>query len=172
LDTSNFAGFTKCCDLHDICYDTCNNDRTQCDDDFKSCLDNECLLTEIVEASDAGSLGDLATVLAQLAGGDNCVFRCPKVTAQHLEYEAHADKAYEGKKIPEFLKLVMAAAPSFPTYKWRETDDKTKRLYTELLAEKLSSPRKSGSTNLGRKPSNGKDTKSRLTSSPKHDIPK
>ncbi|CAH3117701.1 unnamed protein product [Pocillopora meandrina] len=45
LDTSNFAGFTRCCDLHDICYDTCNNDRTQCDDDFKSCLDNECLLT-------------------------------------------------------------------------------------------------------------------------------
>lgn len=36
------------------------------------------LLKEIVEASDAGSLGDLATVLAQLAGGDNCVFRCPK----------------------------------------------------------------------------------------------
>ncbi|XP_022789219.1 uncharacterized protein LOC111328935 [Stylophora pistillata] len=66
----------------------------------------------------------------------------------------------------------MAAAPSFPTYKWWETDDKTKRLYTELLAEKLSSPRKSGSTNLSRKPSNGKDTKSQLTSSPKHDIPK
>lgn len=45
LDTTHFAGFTKCCDLHDICYDTCNNDRTQCDEDFKSCLDNECLLT-------------------------------------------------------------------------------------------------------------------------------
>ena len=24
---------------------TCNNDRNQCDEDFKSCLDNECLLT-------------------------------------------------------------------------------------------------------------------------------
>lgn len=66
----------------------------------------------------------------------------------------------------------MAAAPSFPTYKWWETDDKTKRLYTELLAEKLSSPRKSGATTLSRKPSNGKDARSQLTSSPKHDIPK
>ena len=61
----------------------------------------------------------------------------------------------------------MAAAPSFPTYKWWETDDKTKRLYTELLAEKLSSPRKTGTSALSRKPSNGKDVKVRLTSSPK-----
>lgn len=62
----------------------------------------------------------------------------------------------------------MAAAPNFPTYKWWETDDKTKRLYTELLAEKLSSPRKGSSSLLNRKPSNGKDIGSRLTSSPKH----
>lgn len=45
IDTTHFSGFTRCCDLHDICYDTCNNDRNQCDEDFKSCLDNECLLT-------------------------------------------------------------------------------------------------------------------------------
>ncbi|KAL9979319.1 hypothetical protein ACROYT_G016967 [Oculina patagonica] len=63
----------------------------------------------------------------------------------------------------------MAAAPSFPTYKWWETDDKTKRLYTELLAEKLSSPRKTGASTLSRKPSNGKDARARLTSSPKRD---
>lgn len=61
----------------------------------------------------------------------------------------------------------MAAAPSFPTYKWWETDDKTKRLYTELLAEKLSSPRKTSGSSLSRKPSNGKDISARLTSSPK-----
>lgn len=65
----------------------------------------------------------------------------------------------------------MAAAPNFPTYKWWETDDKTKRLYTELLAEKLSSPRKTLGTSLSRKPSNGKDVKGRLTSSPKHEVP-
>ncbi|XP_068704812.1 micronuclear linker histone polyprotein-like [Montipora foliosa] len=58
----------------------------------------------------------------------------------------------------------MAAAPNYPTYKWWETDDKTKRLYTELLAEKLSSPRK---TPGSRTVSNGKDTGARQTSSPK-----
>ena len=63
----------------------------------------------------------------------------------------------------------MAAAPNFPTYKWWETDDKTKRLYTELLAEKLSSPRKASGSSLSRRPSNGKDIGARLTSSPKRD---
>ena len=66
----------------------------------------------------------------------------------------------------------MAASPSFPTYKWWETDDKTKRLYTELLAEKLSSPRKTRTSALSRKPSNGKDAKTQLTSSPKRDTSK
>ena len=61
------------------------------------------------------------------------------------------------------------ATPSYPTYKWWETDDKTKRLYTELLAEKLASPRKPGSS-LCRKPSNGKDVGARCTSSPKHEV--
>ena len=36
------------------------------------------LLKAIVAASDSGSLADLAKILSQLAGGDNCVFRCPK----------------------------------------------------------------------------------------------
>lgn len=44
LDTSHSPGFTQCCNAHDVCYDTCNNDRNQCDEDFKSCLDNVCLL--------------------------------------------------------------------------------------------------------------------------------
>lgn len=32
----------------------------------------------VVVASNAGGLADLAKILGQLAGGDNCVFRCPK----------------------------------------------------------------------------------------------
>merc|ERR1719378_815497 len=43
LDTSQMPGFTECCDVHDKCYDTCNNDRSQCDEDFKSCLSSVCL---------------------------------------------------------------------------------------------------------------------------------
>jgi len=36
------------------------------------------VLEAVVAASDSGSLADLAKILSQLAGGDNCVFRCPK----------------------------------------------------------------------------------------------
>lgn len=31
-----------CCNLHDICYDTCNSDKELCDLDFKRCLYKYC----------------------------------------------------------------------------------------------------------------------------------
>ncbi|XP_017767212.1 PREDICTED: group XIIA secretory phospholipase A2 isoform X2 [Eufriesea mexicana] len=33
---------TKCCDTHDICYDTCNSDKDKCDLEFKRCLYKYC----------------------------------------------------------------------------------------------------------------------------------
>lgn len=33
---------TKCCDAHDICYDTCNTDKEKCDLEFKRCLYKYC----------------------------------------------------------------------------------------------------------------------------------
>lgn len=33
---------TKCCDNHDICYDTCNNNKEVCDMEFKRCLYKYC----------------------------------------------------------------------------------------------------------------------------------
>lgn len=33
---------------------------------------------DTVIASNSGGLADLAKILEQLAGGDDCVFRCPK----------------------------------------------------------------------------------------------
>lgn len=33
---------TKCCDQHDICYDTCLSDKEKCDLDFKRCLYKYC----------------------------------------------------------------------------------------------------------------------------------
>ncbi|XP_043279113.1 group XIIA secretory phospholipase A2 [Venturia canescens] len=33
---------TKCCDVHDICYDTCNSDKDKCDLEFKRCLYKYC----------------------------------------------------------------------------------------------------------------------------------
>ncbi|XP_022920600.2 group XIIA secretory phospholipase A2 [Onthophagus taurus] len=36
------ADMTKCCDDHDICYDTCNKDKEMCDIEFKKCLYRYC----------------------------------------------------------------------------------------------------------------------------------
>ncbi|XP_066597899.1 group XIIA secretory phospholipase A2 [Prorops nasuta] len=36
------AEMTKCCDAHDICYDTCNIDKEKCDLEFKRCLYKYC----------------------------------------------------------------------------------------------------------------------------------
>ncbi|XP_012274159.1 group XIIA secretory phospholipase A2 [Orussus abietinus] len=36
------AEMTKCCDAHDICYDTCNSDKEKCDLEFKRCLYKYC----------------------------------------------------------------------------------------------------------------------------------
>lgn len=36
------AEMTKCCDSHDICYDTCNSDKELCDIEFKRCLYKYC----------------------------------------------------------------------------------------------------------------------------------
>lgn len=43
----------NCCNLHDICYDTCNKDKELCDLDFKRCLYNYC---ETHEKSTVGSI--------------------------------------------------------------------------------------------------------------------
>ncbi|XP_066303354.1 group XIIA secretory phospholipase A2-like [Branchiostoma lanceolatum] len=42
MDTTGLPQMTKCCDKHDICYDTCGKKRQNCDDKFKTCLDDMC----------------------------------------------------------------------------------------------------------------------------------
>lgn len=37
--------FTYCCDLHDVCYQTCGVSRKQCDVDFKRCMSDMCTTT-------------------------------------------------------------------------------------------------------------------------------
>ncbi|RZF43392.1 hypothetical protein LSTR_LSTR001653 [Laodelphax striatellus] len=37
-----FDGMTKCCNEHDICYETCNKDKDECDLSFKRCLYRIC----------------------------------------------------------------------------------------------------------------------------------
>ncbi|XP_046473816.1 group XIIA secretory phospholipase A2 [Neodiprion pinetum] len=38
----SFPEVTSCCNAHDICYDTCNNDKEKCDFEFKRCLYKYC----------------------------------------------------------------------------------------------------------------------------------
>lgn len=33
---------TKCCNHHDRCYDTCGNEKNDCDEQFQSCLSKIC----------------------------------------------------------------------------------------------------------------------------------
>lgn len=34
--------FTFCCDLHDVCYETCSADKQYCENEFSKCLQNLC----------------------------------------------------------------------------------------------------------------------------------
>ena len=43
----------RCCDAHDICYDTCNSDKELCDLEFKRCLYKYC---DTFEKSSTGDL--------------------------------------------------------------------------------------------------------------------
>lgn len=56
LDTSMFPGFEKCCDSHDKCYDTCNEDRDECDMVFKDCLNAVCVAVKKSRSSDQAQL--------------------------------------------------------------------------------------------------------------------
>jgi secretory phospholipase A2 len=47
------AEMGNCCNLHDLCYDTCNSDKELCDLDFKRCLYKYC---DTFEKSAAGDL--------------------------------------------------------------------------------------------------------------------
>lgn len=52
------------------------------------------VLEAIAAASDGGSLADLAKILSQLAGGDNCVFQCPKGKLTYLPIDSKTISMY------------------------------------------------------------------------------
>lgn len=54
---------TKCCDQHDICYDTCNNVKEKCDLDFKRCLYKYC---EGYQSSGAGAIVNTCKAAAKM----------------------------------------------------------------------------------------------------------
>ena len=42
LDMTHVPVIEKCCDKHDLCYDTCNQPKETCDDEFRDCLTRIC----------------------------------------------------------------------------------------------------------------------------------
>uniref|UniRef100_T1J7P6 Group XIIA secretory phospholipase A2 n=1 Tax=Strigamia maritima TaxID=126957 RepID=T1J7P6_STRMM len=61
------AELRKCCDEHDICYDTCNNDKEDCDKTFRKCLFRICEKYKNVIGKDLLK-GCKATAQAMYAG--------------------------------------------------------------------------------------------------------
>lgn len=57
-----FANFRECCNTHDGCYGTCNNDKTSCDDTFGPCLVRACVNAYALEASVLASCLSVAAV--------------------------------------------------------------------------------------------------------------
>lgn len=68
---------TKCCNQHDRCYDTCGNQKHDCDEEFQDCLETICRnvqrtlgLAQSVQGK-GQSCGDLVTVtLATIFSGN------------------------------------------------------------------------------------------------------
>ncbi|XP_065837229.1 group XIIA secretory phospholipase A2-like [Oscarella lobularis] len=42
VNTKGFPGLEKCCDTHDYCYDTCGENRNDCDGTFERCMTDYC----------------------------------------------------------------------------------------------------------------------------------
>ncbi|KAL8592683.1 hypothetical protein ACOMHN_037623 [Nucella lapillus] len=42
LDLTHVPAIERCCNEHDVCYDTCNRPKDTCDVDFKDCLTRTC----------------------------------------------------------------------------------------------------------------------------------
>lgn len=55
---------TQCCNEHDLCYDTCNNPKKNCDELFKNCLYRLC-----DNASKVDTLAKACKVAASMVSG-------------------------------------------------------------------------------------------------------
>ena len=105
MNVDEHPGFESCCNRHDICYDTCNSDRTKCDDDFKTCLRYACDLESVhsqhnkkklqqchqmVDIMHSGTVGLGCTAFKE-AQRNACLCNGKKLTKKQLE-ELEKDK--------------------------------------------------------------------------------
>jgi secretory phospholipase A2 len=61
--------FTPCCDVHDICYGTCQSLRTKCDSAFKLCLHQACGSLTGEKKKECKSQADVYYMTTTLFGG-------------------------------------------------------------------------------------------------------
>uniref|UniRef100_A0A673ZV11 Phospholipase A2 group XIIA n=1 Tax=Salmo trutta TaxID=8032 RepID=A0A673ZV11_SALTR len=57
---------TKCCNQHDRCYDTCNRDKHDCDNEFQECLETICRRLQKMLGLNQSVQGKMATGLCSL----------------------------------------------------------------------------------------------------------
>ncbi|ODM88307.1 Group XIIB secretory phospholipase A2-like protein [Orchesella cincta] len=59
------TGFVECCDQHDICYETCGEDKDECDLKFKKCLYKKCA---VLKNADSAAIQKKISVVGCKAG--------------------------------------------------------------------------------------------------------
>lgn len=109
----------KCCEVHDVCYDTCNSDKELCDLEFKRCLYKYCDTFEKVPASDLLIKGCKAAAKMLFTGTTTLGCKsfldsqkracyCPQVNAQSTYKNGREREKTSGKK---------------PKKGWKNSDD-------------------------------------------------
>jgi secretory phospholipase A2 len=51
-----------CCDVHDICYDTCGSSKKKCDEDFQACLLKTCVVPSFGTKEDCENTASVLSV--------------------------------------------------------------------------------------------------------------
>ena len=77
LNTTGYDGIEKCCDNHDICYSTCNDQRSFCDERFKECMSKYCETNPGVRMELDGRSQDICTSAADMIYLGVDTFGCP-----------------------------------------------------------------------------------------------
>lgn len=70
VDVSDYPAFEECCNGHDICYDTCNRQRQDCDHEFKKCMQKVCKqYRKSGKLSSAGKVEECKSTANMMYGG-------------------------------------------------------------------------------------------------------
>lgn len=113
----------RCCESHDVCYDTCNSDKDLCDLDFKRCLYKYCDTFEkgptgayIIKGCKAAAkmlfTGTMTLGCKSYLDAQKLSCHCPPVNSQGQNQPKNGKDKYSGKK-PKDKK----------NYGWKQNDE-------------------------------------------------